>query len=296
MAGFVQNLDDGELWLPSELIVDVGLSRYRHCSGAFSGARVLHESEVECLATNLLPFGTLDRLHLRLAVKQPLAVPPPFEDFTRVGPLGWFGASEREIWAGPCPQETQSGLRVLSSPGAYRGRVASGFLGEMFWSHPAAPVQLQGIPEAAASGSKPLLRSAGCAGKTEVRRNRCVSSACEGTGERIHRRASKTEINKKPINEEADESISVSLRGGSPTGMDLLRAQWWQRVAFQFVSVFPSSCLWGLGLNEGDGRKWNELNASILGNTTDESNLCWEIPRNTAKALLGSASVDQLLL
>ncbi|KAG6479240.1 hypothetical protein ZIOFF_062702 [Zingiber officinale] len=248
MAGFVQNLDDGELWVPSELIVDVGLSRYRHCSGAFSGARVLHESEVECLATNLLPFGTLDRLHLRLAVKQPLAVPPPFEDFMRVAPLGWFGASEREIWAGPCPQETQSGLRVLLPPGAYRGRVASGFLGEMFWAHPAAPVQLQGIPEAAASGSKPLLRSAGCAGKTEVRRNRCVSSACEGTGERrtmsmaviaitalfyhehqslllVHRRASKTEINKKPINEEADESISVSHRGGSPTGMDLLRVK-----------------------------------------------------------------------
>lgn len=79
MSGFVQNLDDGELWLPSELISDVGLSRYLHCSGAFPGTRVQHEFEVECLTNKLLPFGTFDRLHLRCAVKQPLAVPLPFE-------------------------------------------------------------------------------------------------------------------------------------------------------------------------------------------------------------------------
>lgn len=76
---FVHNLDDGELWLPSELISDVGLSRYRLCSGAFPGTRVLRESEVECLTNKLLPFGTFDRLHLRRGVKQPLAVPLPFE-------------------------------------------------------------------------------------------------------------------------------------------------------------------------------------------------------------------------
>ncbi|XP_042435542.1 uncharacterized protein LOC122021487 [Zingiber officinale] len=211
MAGFVQNLDDGELWVPSELIVDVGLSRYRHCSGAFSGARVLHESEVECLATNLLPFGTLDRLHLRLAVKQPLAVPPPFEDFMRVAPLGWFGASEREIWAGPCPQETQSGLRVLLPPGAYRGRVASGFLGEMFWAHPAAPVQLQTeiygrasprplLPVQSHSSVRLVAQGKRKCGGTGVFLPRVKELEKEDTGEHQRQRSTRSPSTKKQMN------------------------------------------------------------------------------------------------
>ncbi|XP_074560782.1 uncharacterized protein LOC141816960 [Curcuma longa] len=178
MAGFVQNLDDGELCLPSELIMDVGLSRYRHCSGAFSGARVLHESEVECLANKLPPFGTFDGLHLRRAVKQPLAVPPPFEGFKRVAPVGWFGASEREIWAGPCLQETQSGLRVLSSPGAYRGRVAAGFLAEMFRDHPTDPVQLQ-VEVYGRASSRPLLP---VQSRSSVRPVAQGKRKCGGTG------------------------------------------------------------------------------------------------------------------
>lgn len=175
---FVHNLDDGELWLPSELISDVGLSRYRLCSGAFPGTRVLRESEVECLTNKLLPFGTFDRLHLRRGVKQPLAVPLPFEGLKRVAPLGWFGASEKEIWAGPCPQETQSGLRVLSSPGAYRGRVPAGFLAEMFRDHPADLVQLQAEVYGRAS-LRPLLP---VQSRSSVRLVAQGKRKCGGTG------------------------------------------------------------------------------------------------------------------
>ncbi|XP_008784107.2 uncharacterized protein LOC103703142 [Phoenix dactylifera] len=99
MAEFPPNLDDGELWLPSEIFPDVGVCHHRHRQPVAAG---LHSdvSYVDELAEKLAAFGLLDSSNLLLpAIRRN----PHLSDRFRFasGPVTRFGpVADREAGAG----------------------------------------------------------------------------------------------------------------------------------------------------------------------------------------------------
>ncbi|RWW09454.1 hypothetical protein GW17_00027058, partial [Ensete ventricosum] len=96
MAEFAPNLDDGEMWLPSEIIADVGLRRLHHSNAAAARGRgrgAYHQAfDVEGLASQLAALSPLDRVQLLPAAKLPPVLPPHYEVSPRLS-LSPFSSS-----------------------------------------------------------------------------------------------------------------------------------------------------------------------------------------------------------
>ncbi|EHA8588495.1 hypothetical protein COCNU_scaffold005463G000030 [Cocos nucifera] len=133
MAEFPPNLDDGELWLPSEIFPDVGLCYHRRRQPVAAGLRS-DLSYVDDLAEKLAAFGLLDRSNLLLpAVRRN----PHRSDRFRFenGPVTRFGPMvDRETGAGM----VYDGFR----PPAAARRVVAGWR-PVFSFSPAKPAQVE---------------------------------------------------------------------------------------------------------------------------------------------------------
>ncbi|CAD5193328.1 unnamed protein product [Musa acuminata subsp. malaccensis] len=118
MAEFAPNLDDGEMWLPSEIIADLGLRRLHH-SNAATAARVRgayhHTFDVEGLASQLAALSPLDRVQ-----RLPAAKLPPLQGLKPVGPAARFELEERELGTGLGRPVYGMGFGACSRPGVTR--------------------------------------------------------------------------------------------------------------------------------------------------------------------------------
>ncbi|CAL9201043.1 unnamed protein product [Musa hybrid cultivar] len=125
MAEFAPNLDDGEMWLPSEIIADLGLRRLHH-SNAAAAARVRgayhHTFDVEGLASQLAALSPLDRVQRLPAAKLPPVLPPHYElqGLKPVGPAARFELEERELGTGLGRPVYGMGFGACSRPGVTR--------------------------------------------------------------------------------------------------------------------------------------------------------------------------------
>ncbi|CAL9079425.1 unnamed protein product [Musa textilis] len=133
MAEFAPNLDDGEMWLPSEIIPDVGLRRLHQSNAAAARVRGAYHLafDVEGLASELAALSPLDRAQRLPAAKLPPVLPPHHELYMTplpfllqgvkpVGPAARFELEERELGAGLGRPVYGVGFGACSRPGVTR--------------------------------------------------------------------------------------------------------------------------------------------------------------------------------
>ncbi|CAL9137144.1 unnamed protein product [Musa acuminata var. zebrina] len=124
MAEFAPNLDDGEMWLPSEIIADLGLRRLHHSNAAAARVRGAyhHTFDVEGLASQLAALSPLDRVQRLPAAKLPPVLPPHYElqGLKPVGPAARFELEERELGTGLGRPVYGMGFGACSRPGVTR--------------------------------------------------------------------------------------------------------------------------------------------------------------------------------
>ncbi|WOL04067.1 hypothetical protein Cni_G12788 [Canna indica] len=188
MAEFAPNLDDGELWLPADIIDDVGLRRYHQSSSAAARVRHRHASDVEHLANQLAAFGWLDLPHLHPALKQRPALSVPLEGFKPPGTGRQVEPADRELLTGLLHQG-----REAAAPDVYGRRFQVSLRPEAVRRWPVDPVQLQveAFGRVSQRPLRPIQNSFGSVRPSAPRRER------GGTGVFHPRVVAKHETNKR---------------------------------------------------------------------------------------------------